>query len=243
MKVGTCGTVVLAGLVAFTLGCEPGKKDRGAPTPLDHTTTGAISGTVRLEGPKPAQTQLQLSSVADCASQHEGPVYAGDVLVEDGKVQNAIVYIKEGLGDRVFAVPTTPVEIDQKGCLFVPRVAAAQTDQPVRFLNSDSLAHNVRGDSFNFSLGLRGASRTVEVDTPSAIVELKCDIHPWMRAWLGVFDHPYFAVTGPDGAFKLEEVPPGDYVVEAWHERFGTQTTKVTLGPKDTKTTELVFQK
>jgi plastocyanin len=215
------------------------------PTPLDLSTTGTISGQVRFEGPVPEQAVLQLGGWSECAAQHpEGNPRAGDILVNDGKLQNAMVYVKEGLGNRVFAVPPEPVTIDQKGCIFLPRIVGVQVDQPLRLLNSDALAHNVHGlphnsRQWNFSLGVKGAARTITVNKPEAMIEIKCDIHPWMRAYLGVFDHPYFALSGQDGAFTLKNLPPGEYTIEAWHEGFGTRSQQVSLGVKETK--EVVF--
>jgi plastocyanin len=213
-------------------------------TPLDLASVGAISGEVRFEGSVPAKTELRLGGWPECTVQHEGRIYARDVLVSEGRVQNALVYLKEGLGDRVFAIPDRPVVVDQEGCLFEPRVAAAQAYQPLRFLNSDPLAHNVHGRprrsrEWNFSLGVKGAARTIAIPAPEVPVEIVCDIHPWMKAYIGVFDHPYFAVTGADGAFVLNNVPPGKYTVEAWHERFGARTQEVSLGAKER--VEIVF--
>jgi plastocyanin len=202
---------------------------------------------VRFEGTSAAQTVLQLSGWSECAAQHpEGNPPAGDVLVNDGKLQNAVVYVKDGLGDRVFAVPTTPVVLDQQGCVFLPRILGAQTDQPIKMLNSDAMAHNVHGlpqnsSAWNFSLGVKGASRTISVAKPEAMIEIKCDIHPWMKAYLGVFEHPYFALSGADGRFTLKDLPPGEYTIEAWHERFGTRSQKVTLGSKEMKEVEFAF--
>lgn len=239
--------VVLVTVSVLAGGCERAPKERRAPTPLDLATVGSITGVVRFEGTPPPQTELQLGSSAECVAQHGGAtVAAGDVLVEGGNVQNAVVFIKEGLGDRVFAVPETPVVVDQQGCLFTPRVSALRSGQPLRFLNSDPLAHNVHGfpgqsSSWNFMLGVKGASRETTIETPESPIEIKCDVHPWMKAYLAVFDHPYFAVTGPDGRFALAQVPPGDYVVEAWHERFGTRTARVTLAPKATESLTFSF--
>ena len=126
---------------------------------------------------------------------------AGDVLVKDGRVENAFVYVKDGLGDRVFAAPAEPVTIDQRGCLYHPRVTGAVTCQEIVFLNSDPLLHNVHGTphdsrAWNFSMGVQGSRRSIRVDKPEVAVEVRCDVHPWMRAYIGVVDHPYFAVTG-----------------------------------------------
>ncbi|MBI3795910.1 MAG: carboxypeptidase regulatory-like domain-containing protein [Deltaproteobacteria bacterium] len=237
----------VATLVVLCVACgekEPAKSAR-QPTPLDLSTTGTISGQVHFEGQVPEQTILQLSGWSECAAQHpEGNPRAGDVLVNDGKLQNAVVYVKEGLGDRVFAVPTEAITIDQKGCVFSPRIATLRVGQPFRFLNSDPMAHNVRGltkvaRAWNFSLGVKGTTRTITVDKPEVMIELKCDIHPWMRAYTGTFDHPYFAMSGADGQFTLKDLPPGEYTIEAWHERFGTRSQKVSLGAKETK--DIVF--
>ncbi len=230
------GVVALAVLVVGACGgggaCPPAR----APTPLDHATTGTIIGEVRLDGAPPAMTTLALGADAACAAQHPGPVPAGDVLVHDGRVENSFVYLKEGLGDRVFPVPPTPVTIDQRGCLYRPRVAGAQVCQPIVFLNSDPTAHNVHGtpqlsSSWNFSMAVKGSERTARVEKTEVMVSVRCDVHPWMQAWVGVLEHPYFAVTGPDGRFALKDVPPGDYVMAAWHERFGTREARVSLPP------------
>jgi plastocyanin len=207
-------------------------------TPLDRSTTGTITGVVRLAGPTPAMPTLQLS--AECRTEHQGPVPAGDVLVHDGLVENAFVYLKEGLGDRGFAVPTEPVTIDQLGCLYHPRVVGVQVGQPIVFQNSDGVLHNVHGtpavaSAWNFTMSVKGSQRTLKLDKPEVMVSVRCDVHPWMQGWIGVVDHPYFAVTGTDGRFTLRDVPPGDYVVTAWHERFGTRDSRVSLAARGTQ--------
>jgi hypothetical protein len=208
--------------------------ERPAPTPLDRNTTGAIIGAVTFHGDPPSSTPVPMDQT--CTKFHSGPVTAGDVLVKGHRVQNAFVYIRDGLGDRVFPQPTTPVEIDQKGCLFVPRVVGAETCQEIMFLNSDPVLHNVhgfaKGAPWNFSLSQAGSRRGVRVPEPEAI-RVGCDVHAWMQAWVHVVNHPYFAVTGADGAFTLKDVPPGEYVVTSWHERFGTRDQRVKVGPKE----------
>ncbi|MGH8006642.1 MAG: hypothetical protein ACREQ3_06500 [Candidatus Binatia bacterium] len=243
-------TALAAGILLLLFsacgGSEPAKPAR-QPTPLDLSTTGTISGQVRFEGPIPEQTTVQLGGWSECAAQHPGGLpKAGDILVNNGMLQNAAVYVKEGLGDRVFAVPEEPVVIDQKGCVFLPRIAGARVDQPLRFLNSDPMAHNVHGlpqnaRQWNFSLSVKGSARTMTVNKPETPIEIKCDIHPWMKAYLGVFDHPYFALSTADGRFTLKDLPPGEYTIEAWHERLGTRSQKVSLGAKESKQVEFTF--
>ncbi|GIW42275.1 MAG: hypothetical protein KatS3mg076_2852 [Candidatus Binatia bacterium] len=234
------------GLAAVSCRREEGPRPR-TPTPLDLSTVGRIDGEVRLEGEAPPETMLSLRSDAECSRLRGAEVPAGDVLVRDGKVQNAIVYIARGLEGRVFPVPEEPVVIDQKDCLFVPRVTAARVGQPIRFLNSDAFLHNVRAEpgrarGWNFSLAVRGAARTVYVNEEDPVIVIRCDVHPWMKAFLGVFDHPYFAVTGADGKFSFENVPPGDYTLVAWHERLGRKESHVSLPPKGSVRAEFVFR-
>ncbi len=237
-------------LVLLSSACGGGDAPKATrqPTPLDLSTTGIITGVVRFAGAVPEQSIAQLSGWSECAGQHpEGNPKAGDVLINDGKLQNAMVHIKDGLGNRVFALPSTAAVLDQKGCIFIPRVLGMQTDQPLQMLNSDPLAHNVHGlpknsASWNFSLGVKGMSRTTSIAKSETMIEVKCDVHPWMRTYVGVFDHPYFMLSGTDGVFALKDVPPGEYTVEAWHERFGVQTQKVILGTKETKTLEFIFK-
>jgi plastocyanin len=217
-----------------------------ASTPLDPSTVGTITGTVVFQGTPPPMKSLPLSGDPQCAAQHPGPVLADDALVRDGRVENVFVYVRDGLGERTFAVPDTPVTIDQVGCVYRPHVIGAQTCQPIQFVNSDALLHNVHGmpersAPWNFGMAVKGSKRTVRIEKPEVAVEVRCDVHPWMRAYLGVVSHPYFAVTGADGRFTLADVPPGDYVVASWHERFGTRESRVTLGAKETKQVSFTY--
>ena len=238
---------LLAGLAIA--GCGGGDTERPAArsvTPLDPATTGTIVVDVGFEGAVPPMKDLTMSSFPECATQHQGPVLAGDMLVQGGKVENAFAYIKDGLGERVFAVPAAPVVIDQKGCLYVPHVAGAQVGQPVEFHNSDALLHNVHGSpkdssGWNVPLPRQGAERTIQVDHPEVMISVRCDLHPWMQGWLGVLDHPYFGVSGPDGRVTLRNVPAGDYTVGVWHERFGTRGAKVSVTAQGTAQAQVTF--
>jgi len=242
---------MLLALLAVLAGCggseEVPTTTTGKPaTVVDGAVAGTITGAVRFTGTPPAMATLPLASVSECASQHQGPVTAGDALVHDGLVENAFVYIKDGLGDVSFPVPAQPVVIDQRGCLYHPRIVGALTHQEVKFLNSDALLHNVHGkpensSAWNFGMAVKGSERSVRIAKPEVMVSTRCDVHPWMQAYIGVLDHPYFQVTGADGRFALEHVPPGSYVVGVWHERFGTREAKVTLAPHGTADVTLTY--
>lgn len=208
--------------------------ERGPATKIDPATTGTVRGRVTLNGTPPKQSELRISGDAACAAAHEGPVLAGDVLVKDGNVENAFVYVKTGLESFVFALPTEPVTIDQKGCIYHPHVTGAQTGQEIRFLNSDATLHNVHtmpenSSASNFGMSRKGLERGIRIAKPEVMVDVKCDVHPWMKAYIGVLDHPHFALTQPDGTFELTNIPAGEYTVAVWHERFGEKEAKVTV--------------
>ena len=205
------------------------------PIPIDPTTVGDLMGVVTFAGTPPAPQTVSLTP--ECARFHDGPVMSNDALVKDGKVQNAFVYIKKGLERRRYPTPKEPVVLDQRGCIYEPRVIGAQVNQPVSFLSSDPVLHNVQSGgqanrTFNVSMPTKGSVEVRKFKKPEVMVRTKCDVHPWMRAFIGVLPHPHFAVTGPDGRYTFRGVPPGDYVIEAWHEVFGRVQRKVTLAPK-----------
>jgi hypothetical protein len=230
--------------VALLVACsrEEEVPPRGPATPLDPATVGTIAGKVLFRGTPPPPTELRMSADAACG----GRTISFDVKVNDGRVENAFVYLREGLGERVFELPKEAVTIDQTGCMYEPHVLGLQTGQELVFVNSDPTLHNVhttpeKSRAVNFGMGVKGARRSIRIARPEVMVTVKCDVHPWMRAYVGVLDHPYFAVTGADGTFRLADVPPGEYVVEAWHERFGRRTAKVSLPAKGTVEIDLEY--
>jgi plastocyanin len=217
------------------------------PTPVDPTTAGSIHVDVRYPGPVPTPKTIEMSSASQCAAAHAEPVTEESLIVNDGRLANAVVWIKSGLEHWVFAPPTTPLVFDQRGCVYHPHVAAAVIGQPVQFINSDPDPHNVHGQpqvlgAWNFIISRQGSSRTLSFDKPEAGIPVGCDIHPWMRAYLSVVPNPYVAVTASDGSVTLKQVPPGDYVVAVWHEKVGTKEQRVTLAPSGTATVEFVLE-
>ncbi|MGE3497595.1 MAG: hypothetical protein AB7N53_06835 [Candidatus Binatia bacterium] len=206
-------------------------------TPVDLSTAGTIAVRVRYAGAAPQRKPINMSGVPACAAMHSEPVYDRSLLVSDGRLANAVVYIKSGLGDRAFTPPNEPVVIDQRGCLYTPHVAAVMVGQPLQFRNSDKEPHNVHSrpkiaDAWNFYMGPQGSTRDVFINKPEMAIPVGCDIHPWMRAYVSAFAHPYFAITPADGAATLQPVPPGEYVVGVWHETLGEQEKPVTVTPR-----------
>ncbi len=252
--------VVGVGLLA---GCGQGKQESsGAPgrtaassgpevaqqaTPIDPATVGTLRGTVYFQGEPPARKEVRMQGNPECSALHHEPVLDEEVLAQDGRLQNVFVYVKEGLESYAFATPSTPVTIDQQGCMYIPHVTGAQVNQPILFLNSDPTLHNIhsyakQSRGWNFGLPFQGMKQTKQISVPEVMIALKCDVHPWMVGYLGVLPHPYFAVSGPDGSFALPNLPAGTYTVEAWHERFGVQSQQVLVGAGEEQEITFTFQ-
>jgi len=236
-------------VLAVCVGCGDGEDAPPAATTattIDPASAGTIEVTVRYTGVVPAPREINLRSTPGCAAAHSGPVYDQSLVVRDGHLANVVVWISKGLEGRTFVPPSEPVLMDQRGCLYVPHVAAAMVGQPIEFLNSDTEAHNVHGKpeqakGWNFLTSRRGGSRRIVVETPEIGIPVGCDIHPWMQAYLAVIAHPFFGVTGENGAVRLQGVPAGTYVVSSWHERLGTREQSMTLDAKGTLSAELEY--
>jgi plastocyanin len=232
---------------ALSAACGGGA-DREAPagppaplvSPVDPATAGNIAGRITLDGVAPKPAAIRTDSDPNCRSQAATVIDETIVAGANGALQNVFVYVKDGLGDLRFPVPSTPVVLDQKGCVYIPHVLGVQVGQPLELVNSDPTLHNVHAipntnREFNRGYPIQGMKEQHIFSAKEVMVPFKCDVHGWMRAYIGVLDHPFFAVTGPDGGFELKGLPPGTYTVEAWHESLGAQTQTVTIGASENK--------
>jgi plastocyanin len=214
---------------------------------VDPAIAATVTGKVTFTGTAPAPAPIKLSADPYCEKANPGLKTENEVVGTDGSVGNVFVYVKDGLGDRTFPAPSTPVILDQKGCHYTPHVLGIQVGQPLQIVNSDDTLHNIHGlpkanREFNQGQPIQGMKMTHTFSTKEVMIPFKCDVHAWMNAWIGVLDHPYYAVTSTDGTFSLKGLPPGTYTIEAWHERLGTQTQTVTVGEKETKDVAFTFK-
>jgi plastocyanin len=216
---------------------------------VDTATAGDVKGVAMLDGAAPANAAIKMNADPVCVKQNSTPQSQETYMVgADGKsLGNVFVYVKDGLGNYVFDTPTEPAKIDQKDCRYHPHVFGIRVGQPLEIMNSDPTLHNIhalpKGNAeFNNGQPIQGMKMTHTFDKPEVMVPFKCDVHGWMNAYVGVVNHPYFAVTDKDGKFELKSLPPGTYTIEAWHEKFGAQTASVTLGAKETKDVTFIFK-
>ncbi|MBI1992161.1 MAG: hypothetical protein HYS71_02850 [Candidatus Omnitrophica bacterium] len=208
--------------------------------------SAVVQGTVRLIGAAPQRSLVKMSADPVCQQQHAEPFYSEETVVdEQGGLKNVFVYVKQGL-TGAFPAPAEPVALDQSGCWYRPRVFGVQADQPLAIINSDATLHNVNAkptlnQPFNIAQPVKGMKTTKKFAKPEVMVKFKCNVHPWMSAYAGVVDHPFFGVTDEHGALTITGLPAGTYVLEAWHEKYGAQTQSVSVADGETKPIEWTF--
>ncbi len=195
---------------------------------------GNISGVVTFTGTPPAPKKLRLPGA--CMKAHNGEAYLDNVRLEGDKLENVLIRISSGLDGKEFdrSIPSSEVVLDQIGCVYVPRVAAARVGQRVRFVNSDPIFHNVKtftknNQKFNKAMPEQNSSFVKIFDQPEFSISAKCSLHPWMHAFIGVFDHPFYDVSKKNGEFKIKDLPAGTYKIEAWHEVFGKLENEIII--------------
>lgn len=201
-----------------------------SPAAASPEGTGAITGAVKLEGDAPAREPLSMGADPFCAK--GDPQLSEAVVAEGGKLRDVHVRIRTGSIPGDHEPPDEPAQIDQEACMYRPRVIGVMPGQTLTIGNSDKTLHNVHGyqsgkSRFNLAQPPGGPKIERKVREGAEVIELRCDIHSWMRAYAVVSDHPFFDVTGEEGAYKLEGLPAGTYILEAWHPELGLERSEI----------------
>lgn len=208
---------------------------------------GSLGGKVKFEGTLPKTLPISMRSDPSCAAEHPRPVHSQDVMSgQNGTLANVIVFVSQGVDEHAYDVPQTPALMEQKGCLYEPHVLAMRAGQTLRVVNADKTTHNIHPMPANNREWNKAQTPGQPIEEKFAREEVsipvKCNIHPWMHSYIAIFKHPFFAVTGQDGRFELRNLPPGEYTIEAWHEKLGTMTQHVKIAEGDNKTVDFTFK-
>jgi len=248
---GCCSFLFVLLFLSLLSGCNHENKVAASPdthpaatvTPIDPATAATVTGTVSFDGVPPKARLIDMSNDPGCKGQSESE----QVVVDNGRLANVLVYVKEGLGGESFAPPQQVVTIKQEGCRYVPHMAAVMIGQPVRFEDSDQTLHNIhpmpkKNAEWNQSQMPNAPPIDKSFSNPELMIPVKCNQHPWMHMYLSVLGNPFFAVTGKDGSFRLQGLPPGTYTIAAVQEKYGEKTATITVGPKDDKSVNFAYQ-
>ena len=218
-----------------------------APAAAPAAGGATVTGKVTFAGTAPAKEQIKLDADAYCKGAHAEPVYTQEVVVNgNGTLQWVLVYVKEGVTGS-YPAPAEPVTLDQRGCQYAPHIFGIQAGQPLKIVNSDGTLHNIHAlpkvnTEFNIGQPFQKMETIKKFDKPEVPLRFKCDVHKWMGAYCGVFNHPFYATTNDLGTFEIKGLPPGNYVIEAWQEKYGAQTQNVTITGAETKTVDFAFK-
>jgi len=240
---GLCTTVLILGPVLFLLTSGSAKTHAAE-------SKGSITGTIVFEGRAPKMPAIQMAANPECETVHTEPVLRQMLVLDDDQhMANVLVSVVSGLPEGVdYPVPTEPFVMSQEGCIYKPRVFGLRAGQELKFTNPDKFLHNVHAlpkvnNEFNRSMNSQRTEITTTFKKPEPVFDIKCDVHAWMQSYCTVFDHPYFAVTASDGTFTIEGLPAGEYEIEAWHERLGTQRATVTVEVSGESVADFIFKR
>lgn len=238
----TSGVVIAALSLAVILRAVPSRGNRG-----QGEAGGSVKGTIYFQGVKPHLPEINMAQDRVCASEQTGPVYPEDGQVNgNGTLPNVFVYV-EGRGIQTYKPPSTPVTLAQRRCEFEPQVLGIMVGQPLQITNEDPTTHNIHvmpkdNRSWNISQQPGSQPITERFTHPEIMIPVKCNQHPWMKAYIGVTTNPFYAVTGNDGKFTIPDVPPGQYTIGVWTATFGTQEKQVTVEAGRAVTADFTFE-
>jgi plastocyanin len=251
IRKGYCSFLLILLGLSLSIGCNQSATVTAPPdshfatksTPIDPATAATITGTISFDGAAPKAKPIDMSNDPGC----KGQAASEQVVVDDGHLANVLVYVKDGLGNRSFDPPQKSVTIKQEGCRYVPHVVAVMTGQPVKFEDDDQTLHNIhpmpkQNREWNQSQMPNSQPLDKAFSTPELMIPIKCNQHPWMRMYLSVIGNPFFAVSGKDGKFSLQGLPPGTYTIAAVHEKYGEKTQTITVGAKEDKSVSFRYQ-
>ncbi len=216
---------------------------------LNVSEAGSITGKVVYQGEAPKFREIKMEADPICLSQHAGPVLPQTLVLGEGNTMaNVFVHVTSGLPQKTYEAPKEPVVLDQKGCMYDPHMIGVIVGRPLKILNPDGTLHNVHGtpkvnEEFNLAMPKFRTEMSKTFSKPEFMFSIKCDVHPWMVAWISVMDNPYFSVTKQDGLFEIKDLPAGKYEIEAWHEKLGPQKVVVELNEGETKTVNFTFSR
>ncbi|MFZ0961577.1 MAG: carboxypeptidase regulatory-like domain-containing protein [Terriglobia bacterium] len=218
------------------------------PTPIDPATVGEVTGKISFVGARPKRQRIDMDQDPACLEKHGGkPVFAEDGEVnDDGTLANVFVYVKAGAEKFVFVPPPDPVVLTQDGCMYLPHVLGIMAGQTLRIVTTDNTTHNIHpmpknNNEWNMSQAPGAEPIEQKFVRPEIMIPIKCNQHPWMKAWIGVTSNPFFAVSGSDGAFTIKGLPAGDYTIEAWTATFGAYEQNVSVSAKGTTAIDFKF--
>ena len=264
MKDSRLIVVVAGALVVAALGCSgdsdkagstsaakpaaPKASETKAPPPVqDPSKLGTITGRITFAGTPPAPRAIRMDADPFCANANRtGATKKSVELGKDGGLRNVFVYVRSGIDGSAYESPSDPAVLDQVRCGYVPGVIGLQVGQPLEIRNSDKTLHNVHAmpkesKGFNIGMPTKGMTSTRKFSAPEVLIRIKCDVHPWMETFVGVVDHPFYAVTHVSGAYSLAKLPPGDYEIEAVHPKLGSKSQTVSVGEGGKITVDFEF--
>ncbi len=240
-------TVLCAALISSGLGCKNNDAAQAHYTQIDDANGATISGTVHLSGKAPAPVEIDMAQDPACSM--AGTNMSQQYVVTGGALANVFIYVKDGLGNKLYPVTRTPLVVDQKGCRFTPHVSGAMVGQQVQFMNSDPTMHNVHmtptvagNDAIDVSQGPNSGPDSRQFHAPELMIPLRCNNHPWMQAYVNVVSNPFFAVSDASGHFTIKGLPPGTYTLVSDHEQLGQQSTTITVAAKQSASQDFTYK-